>query len=62
MRNLIRSNETLSTYGIGPISDNSLPFYAGRWIDPTTNRIRLLPQASNKFINPLKRQQKLGYL
>jgi hypothetical protein len=35
--------------GIGPISNNSLPFYAGRWIDPITNKIRILPKASSKY-------------
>lgn len=36
--------------------------YAGRWLDETTGRIRLLPEADNKYLNPGSRQQKLGYL
>lgn len=60
--NIVKANEKLSNYGIGPISDKSLPFYAGRWVDPITNKIRLLPPASQRFINPLSRNQKLGYL
>jgi hypothetical protein len=51
-----------STRGIGPISNNSLPFYVGRWIDPTTGRVRVLPPASKKLISPVDLRQNLGYL
>lgn len=47
--------------GFGPISTNSLKLYAGRWIDPITGNIRVLPRADSSLINPLARGQKLGY-
>lgn len=60
--NLVNSNTQLSKFGIGPVSGTSLPFYAGRWIDPVTGRVRLLPTATTAFVNPLSRRQRLGFL
>ena len=62
IKNIVKANDTLSNYGIGPTSNKSLPFYAGRWVDPITARIRLLPPASRKLLNPASRMQYLGYL
>lgn len=46
VKNIVAANKNLSVYGIGPIGNNSLPFYAGRWVDPITGRIRTLPTPS----------------
>lgn len=34
----------------------------GRWIDSGTGRIRVLPKATNKYLNPLSYNAKLQYL
>lgn len=35
--------------------------YAGRWVDGKTGRIRMLPKASTKFINPTSLPQKIAF-
>lgn len=42
------ANDRLSSYGFGPISNSNkgIPLYAGRWLDPVTGSIRILPSAS----------------
>ena len=62
VKDIVNANSNLSNYGFGPISDNSSDLYAGRWLDEATGRVRLLPTADNKYLNPGSRQQKLGYL
>lgn len=62
MQNIITANDNLSKYGIGPKSSSSLPFYAGRWIDPASGRVRLLPSVTAKYINPTSYDQKVAFL
>ena len=59
---IVNFNSVFSNAGIGPISPSSLPFYAGRWIDKVTGRIRVLPNPTSKYINPLSYQAKTSYL
>lgn len=47
---------------MGPITKNGPQFYLGRWLDTATGRVRILPNASTKYINPASKSQKLGYL
>lgn len=35
--------------------------YAGRWVDPVTGRVRVLPTANDKYTNPFSYNQKVGY-
>jgi len=51
----------LSNVGFGPISDGGSNLYAGRWIDDATGKIRLLPQATTKYLNPISAPQKVAY-
>lgn len=52
----------LSNSGMGKISTNSQQLYLGRWLDTSTGKIRLLPTASAKYINPASRPEKQAYL
>lgn len=56
------ANKALSKTGFGQISSTSSALYAGRWIDRTTGRVRVLPTANSKYLNPASKEQKLGYL
>jgi hypothetical protein len=60
--NIVLANNDFSTAGIGPVSKQSLPFYVGRWFDPLSGRVRILPTISKKLINPIDYRQNLGYL
>lgn len=62
VKNLVAADKNFSDAGFGPISQNSMPFYVGRWLDPVTMRVRLLPPASKKYINPLSWSGQKGYL
>lgn len=59
---LMKSNLTLSKYGIGRVSAQSLPFYAGRYLDPFTGRIKTMQMMSQKYLNPTSYKQHLFYL
>lgn len=59
---IVLANKHFSNVGIGPISSRSLSLYAGRWVDKVTGRIRVLPKATAKYLNPLSYQAKLSYL
>lgn len=59
---LLMSNNALVKTGFGPISKTSLPLYGGRYLDHTTGRIKLLPQISNKYVNPISYADHLQYL
>lgn len=61
VQSIITADKNFSKAGIGQKSPTSLPFYAGRWVDETTGRIRLLPRASTKYLNPISYQQRLQY-
>lgn len=58
---VVNSNTAFSNAGLGPVSRGGLPFMAGRYIDKVTGRIRVLPKASQKYINPLDYEAKLSY-
>jgi hypothetical protein len=60
VQQLVNSNAELSKYGIGAITNGGIPLYAGRWLDTTTGRIRIFPNASGKDINPLNYAQNRG--
>lgn len=62
VKDIVSANSNLSKYGFGAISKNSSNLYAGRWLDQGTGKVRLLPPADLKYINPASRPQKLGYL
>lgn len=62
VKDIVAANDNLSTAGFGPVNSNSLALYAGRWMDTTTGTVRILPNASTKYINPLSSKQRLGYL
>lgn len=62
MKDIVTANNKLSNAGFGPINKDSLSLYAGRWIDTVTGRVRVLPNASTKYVNPLSADQRLGYL
>lgn len=51
------SSAALSTSGFGPLKRGGLALYAGRWIDPVSGRVRLLPPASSDYVNPLSFEQ-----
>lgn len=51
VKQLVADNAQYSKYGIGPISKNSLSLYVGRWYDPVSGRVRILPAASRKLAN-----------
>jgi hypothetical protein len=59
---LTQASTVFSAAGIGPKARNGLPFYAGRYVDPATGMVRLLPKASSKFVNPVVYTSKLSYL
>jgi hypothetical protein len=59
---IVQANDNLSVAGIGKISENSSPLYAGRWLDTQTGNVRVLPTANSKYINPSSLVQKMGYL
>ncbi len=61
IRNIISANSALSGTGFGPIKSGGIALYCGRWIDQETGRIRLLPTATTKYLNPAVRNQKLGF-
>lgn len=61
VQDIVNANNNLSTTGFGPIGPNSLALYAGRWIDPETARVKVLPTADSKYINPLSLDQKKAY-
>jgi hypothetical protein len=58
----VKFNPSFSNVGVGPISANGLPLYAGRWVDKATGRVRVLPTATTKYINPISYNSKLSYL
>jgi len=58
---LVNADRDLSTTGIGPKTNGGLPLYAGRWIDPVTGALKVLPKANTKYVNPLSKAQKLKY-
>jgi len=49
------------TPGIGPVSKDSLPLYAGRYVDPLTGAVRTLPKPSMKYVNPTDFQSLVLY-
>lgn len=55
VKNIIDANNALSQSGFGPISTNSSPFFAGRWLDTQTGSVRVLPNATSKYLNPLSK-------
>jgi hypothetical protein len=61
IRNLVRANKEFVKTGFGPVSANSFPLYAGRFVDPLTGRIRTLPTPSSKYINPRNLQDVVRY-
>lgn len=58
----MKDNQNLSKAGMGPIKDNGLPLYLGRWLDNATGRVRILPNATTKYIKPGSLADKLSYL
>lgn len=62
VKDIVAANDAIGKTGFGPIGPNSLALYAGRWIDTVTGNIRVLPNASTKYLNPLSADQRLGYL
>lgn len=62
VKEIVKANTLFSVAGIGPISKNSLPFYAGRYIDKVSGRIRVLPNPTSKYINPLSYKARMSYL
>lgn len=62
VKEIVQANSLFSSAGIGPVSKNSLPFYAGRYIDKASGRIRVLPNPTSKYINPLSYNARLSYL
>lgn len=50
---VVKANQYLSSTGFGQISDNSADLYAGRWLDNISGRVRVLPEASDKMVNPV---------
>ena len=42
----MNANDQLSDSGVGPLKNNGLPLYVGRWIDPQSGSIRLFPKPS----------------
>lgn len=52
MQQLMLDNENLSKAGMGPIKNKGIGLYLGRWLDTSTGRVRLLPNASTKYVNP----------
>lgn len=52
MQQLVTDNTNLSKVGMGPIKKNGIALYLGRWLDTSTGRVRLLPNASTKYVNP----------
>lgn len=53
VKQILLANDYFGLAGIGPISKGGIPLYAGRYWNPLTNRIDLLPKISNKLVNPL---------
>jgi hypothetical protein len=51
----------LTKTGFGAIKQGGVALYAGRWLDPATGRVRILPKAQSKFVNPLSYNQKMNY-
>jgi hypothetical protein len=51
----------LTDAGIGPIRRGGIDLYAGRYFNPLTNRIDVLPKANKALVNPLSYQQNLAY-
>lgn len=62
VQQLVSMNDDFSKAGIGQVSAKSLPFFVGRFIDPVTGRIRILPKASVKYLNPFSYKAKISYL
>lgn len=46
VKDVVNANKNFSNVGFGPISAKSSNLYAGRWVDQTTGRVRILPKAS----------------
>ena len=59
---LVSFNKEFSKVGIGQKSAKSLPFYAGRYYDPASGRVKILPTVRNSMVNPLSYADKLQYL
>jgi hypothetical protein len=62
IKDIVEANDALSKYGFGPVKPDGVGLYAGRWLDTVTGNLRVLPNASSKYLNPLDVNQKLGYL
>lgn len=52
VRSLVQANDAFVHTGFGPVSKDSFPLYAARYIDPITGNIRTLPKPSSKYVNP----------
>lgn len=61
IQDIVDANSSLSKTGFGPLRKGGLALYAGRWIDPATGRVRLIPTASKDYINPLSYDQTIAF-
>lgn len=58
---IVSSSKALHVSGFGPKKRGGLGLYVGRWADPKTGRVRLLPRATKKLLNPASYQQALAF-
>lgn len=56
------ANAAVVGKNMGPLKKGGKGIYAGRWVDPVTGEMRVLPEANMKYVNPFSYEQKLGYL
>lgn len=52
VRSIVQADKHFGLAGFGPVSKNSAGLYAGRYLDPSTNRIRTAPAPETKTVNP----------
>jgi hypothetical protein len=57
VKSIVDDNKDFSNYGLGKVSGKTFPLYAGRWIDPVTGKVKMLPKASAKYLNPASYSQ-----
>lgn len=59
--NVIRASQLLTDTGVGPKRRGGIDLFAGRYFNPVTNRIDVLPKATKTLLNPLSYEQRLAY-
>lgn len=61
IKDIVAANDSLSATGFGPKKAGGIALYAGRWVDPTTGSLRVLPKASLDYVNPTSLSQRIAY-